>query len=119
MNALPQTRHSLGSFRRHRGFAILTDTLEHGLAWKEIRGVSEDERQVQEVQRWEGVRIAFETLGWALTDRENRSFFAVSNSPRLVLKTETWRLSKSPGSTTPFVTGTVSRPLFLSHVSLV
>lgn len=62
--------------------------LEHGLAWKEMREANDEERQVQEVQRWEGVRIAFETLGWALTERENRSFFEVSLYAELAAEKE-------------------------------
>lgn len=40
--------------------------------------MAEEERQVQEVQRMEGVRAALQVLGWALVDRQNRQVFEVS-----------------------------------------
>jgi hypothetical protein len=41
-------------------------------------GVKEDERQVLEVQRMEGIRLAFEILSWAMQDRRSALFFEVS-----------------------------------------
>jgi hypothetical protein len=48
-----------------------------GLRWKARGDGDGEEWEVREVQRMEGVRIGMETLGWALSDRENRAVFEV------------------------------------------
>ena len=53
--------------------------LGDGLCWKaSSAGLSDEEAQVNEVQRLEGVRLAFEVLSWALGDRESALDFDVS-----------------------------------------
>jgi len=49
------------------------------LGWKPAENQKpEEEVQVMEVQRMEGVRLAFEVLAWGMGDREGASFFEVS-----------------------------------------
>jgi hypothetical protein len=70
--------------------------LSDGLAYKPSQaGMSEEESQVEEVQRLEGVRLAFETLSWAIADRESLAYFevgpasvAASRSSSLVTETD-------------------------------
>ena len=66
---------SLGAFRRHRGFSTIINTLGTKLAWR-----SEQDDEVAEVQRMEGIRLAFEVLAWAMQDRRSALFFEVSTS---------------------------------------
>jgi len=50
-----------------------------GLSWKPTTNETQDEEaQVMEVQRMEGVRLAFEVLAWAMGDRESDVHFEVS-----------------------------------------
>lgn len=70
---------SLRAFRRHRGFSTIMNTLGSKLAWKPDTGASEAETQVAEVQRTEGIRLAFEVLAWAMQDRKSALFFEVSD----------------------------------------
>lgn len=69
---------ALRSFRRHRGFSTIINTLGRKLVWKHDDQVGEEERQVLEVQRMEGIRLAFEVLAWAQQDRRSALFFEVS-----------------------------------------
>jgi len=66
---------SLRAFRRHRGFSSIINTLGTKLAWR-----SEQDDEVAEVQRMEGIRLAFEVLAWAMQDRRSALFFEVSIS---------------------------------------
>ena len=75
-------------FRSRKGLSILVRVLEHGLSWKE--GVEDEDRLVMDVQRMEGVRLAFEALGWALHDRENIKAFEVG-TPNTIRATLTSR----------------------------
>lgn len=69
------------AFRRHGGFKLLVHTLGDGLEWKPAeKGEDQDFYQVKEVQRMEGVRLAFEVLAWAQGDRESSAHFEVSSS---------------------------------------
>jgi hypothetical protein len=70
---------SLRAFRRHRGFSTIMNTLGSKLAWNNAEGTSEGEKQVKEVQRTEGIRLAFEVLAWAMQDRRSALFFEVSS----------------------------------------
>ena len=79
INLVPQTAAATGSFRRHRGFAVLTRVFGQGLAWKPRGDGDAEEWEVREVLRMEGVRVGLETLGWALSDRDNRAVFEVSS----------------------------------------
>ncbi|EIW67561.1 hypothetical protein TREMEDRAFT_33244 [Tremella mesenterica DSM 1558] len=73
--SIPPNSHSRGAFRRHDGFQTLFIVFIKGLSWKESsKGMTEEEKQVEEVQRWEGVRLGFEVLSWA-QDREGTKFF--------------------------------------------
>jgi hypothetical protein len=54
------------------------NTLGSRLAWKMDQGTSEGEKQVAEVQRMEGIRLALEVLAWAMQDRTSALFFEVS-----------------------------------------
>ena len=59
--------------------------LGNGLCWKvAATGMSEEEAQVNEVQRLEGVRLGFEVLSKALNDRENVLHFNVGLPPLLL-----------------------------------
>lgn len=53
-------------------------SLGSNLAWKTDHATSEGEKQVAEVQRMEGIRLAFEVLAWAMQDRTSALFFEVS-----------------------------------------
>jgi len=57
------------------------NTLGSRLAWKMDQDTSEGEKQVAEVQRIEGIRLAFEVLAWAMQDRKSALFFEVSLLP--------------------------------------
>jgi hypothetical protein len=57
------------------------NTLGAKFAWRSEEGIKEDERQVLEVQRMEGIRLAFEILSWAMQDRRSALFFEVSQNP--------------------------------------
>ena len=57
------------------------NTLGSRLAWKMDLDNSEGEKQVAEVQRMEGIRLAFEVLAWAMQDRKSALFFEVSLLP--------------------------------------
>jgi len=72
---------SLRAFRRHRGFSTIMNTLGSKLAWRTGHETGEAESQVAEVQRMEGIRLAFEVLAWAMQDRKSALFFEVWNSP--------------------------------------
>jgi hypothetical protein len=50
------------------------------LGWKQINGLGDAEHQVAEVQRMEGIRLAFEILAWAMQDRRSALFFEVCQS---------------------------------------
>jgi hypothetical protein len=57
----------------------LVHTLGDGLEWKSAtEGEDQEFYQVKEVQRMEGIRLAFEVLGWAQGDRESSAHFEVS-----------------------------------------
>ena len=78
--AIPATTVTRGAFRRQRGFEIIRIVFSKGLSWRSPKPTNDDaEREVEEVQRWEGVRLAFEVLAWALTEREGLKEFAVSH----------------------------------------
>jgi hypothetical protein len=67
------------AFRRHGGFKLLLKIIEDRLAWKSAaQGEDADFAQVKEVQRMEGVRLAFELLAWAQGDRDGEASFRVS-----------------------------------------
>jgi hypothetical protein len=72
---------SLRAFRRHRGFSTIMNTLSSRLAWKMDQEISEGEKQVAEVQRMEGIRLALEVLAWAMQDRKSALFFEVCRLP--------------------------------------
>jgi hypothetical protein len=57
------------------------NTLGSRLAWKMDQDTSEGEEQVAEVQRMEGIRLAFEVLAWAMQDRKSALFFEVCRLP--------------------------------------
>lgn len=79
INLVPQTATATGSFRRHKGFAVLTRVFGQGFRWLPRSIDDGEEWEVREVQRMEGVRVGLETLGWALSDRENRTTFEASH----------------------------------------
>lgn len=76
--SVPSTSRSLRAFRRHRGFEILLSSFGAGLEYKSECEGEEEEQQVREVQRWEGVRLGLEVLAWSLGDRESLRYFQVS-----------------------------------------
>jgi len=57
------------------------NTLGSRLAWKMDQDNSNGEKQVAEVQRMEGIRLALEVLAWAMQDRKSALFFEVSLLP--------------------------------------
>lgn len=57
------------------------NTLGSRLAWKMDQNTSDGEKQVTEVQRMEGIRLALEVLAWAMQDRKSALFFEVSLLP--------------------------------------
>jgi len=57
------------------------NTLGSRLAWKMDQDTNDGEKQVAEVQRIEGIRLAFEVLAWAMQDRKSALFFEVSLLP--------------------------------------
>jgi hypothetical protein len=57
------------------------NTLGSRLAWKMDQDTSDGEKQVAEVQRIEGIRLAFEVLAWAMQDRTSALFFEVCRLP--------------------------------------
>ena len=57
------------------------NTLGSRLAWKMDQDTSDGERQVAEVQRMEGIRLALEVLAWAMQDRKSALFFEVCLLP--------------------------------------
>ena len=57
------------------------NTLGSRLAWKMDQDTSDGEKQVAEVQRMEGIRLALEVLAWAMQDRKSALFFEVSLLP--------------------------------------
>jgi len=57
------------------------NTLASRLAWKMDQDSSDAEKQVAEVQRMEGIRLALEVLAWAMQDRKSALFFEVSLLP--------------------------------------
>jgi hypothetical protein len=73
MISIKPREESLRAFRRHRGFSTIINTLGMKLAWK-----AGQEDEVAEVQRMEGIRLAFEVLAWAMQDRRSALFFEVS-----------------------------------------
>ncbi|WRT68074.1 uncharacterized protein IL334_005049 [Kwoniella shivajii] len=77
------------AFRRHTGFRTLLLCLGDGLAWsskEELKPIpSEEEWQVREVQRMEGVRLALEVLAWALGDRLGEIHFEKLGGHMLLL----------------------------------
>ncbi|WVR06613.1 hypothetical protein IAU60_003645 [Kwoniella sp. DSM 27419] len=79
------------AFRRHTGFRTVLLVLSEGLAWtsREDAGSSssEEEWQVREVQRMEGVRLVLETLAWALADRQGAVQFERIGGHLLLLPT--------------------------------
>ncbi|ADV25860.1 hypothetical protein I305_04819 [Cryptococcus gattii E566] len=75
--SLPSDFYTRRAFRRHQGVRTLFLALNDGLAWKpKGEETPEEEWQVKEVQRKEGVRLAFEVLSWALGDRRNGGYQA-------------------------------------------
>lgn len=76
--SIPSDFYTRRAFRRHQGARTLFLALNDGLAW-EPKGeeTPEEEWQVKEVQRKEGVRLAFEVLSWALGDRVSKAHFEV------------------------------------------
>nr|ODN91829.1 hypothetical protein L203_01081 [Cryptococcus depauperatus CBS 7841] len=83
---IPGDYYSLRAWRRHNGIQILLLALSKGLCWKP-RGenMGEEQYQVLEVQRMEGIRLAFEVLGWALGDRLGEAYFKQQGGYRLFL----------------------------------
>ena len=57
------------------------NTLGSRLAWKMDQDTNDGEKQVAEVQRMEGIRLALEVLAWAMQDRKSALFFEVSLLP--------------------------------------
>lgn len=57
------------------------NTLGAKFALRFEEGAKEEERQVLEVQRMEGIRLAFEILSWAMQDRRSALFFEASLAP--------------------------------------
>lgn len=76
--SIPSDFYTRRAFRRHQGARTLFLALNDRLAW-EPKGEEtlEEEWQVKEVQRKEGVRLAFEVLSWALGDRVSKAHFEV------------------------------------------
>jgi hypothetical protein len=76
--SVPGHSRSRRAFARHGGFDILREAFEIGLAHVGRTGEqTEEEAQVGEVQRTEGVRLGLEVLDWATGDRESRACFEV------------------------------------------
>lgn len=76
--SIPSDFYTRQAFRRHHGTRTLFLALNDGLAWEpKEEEISEEEWQVKEVQRKEGVRLAFEVLSWALGDRVSKAHFEV------------------------------------------
>ncbi|AFR98636.2 hypothetical protein C343_06613 [Cryptococcus neoformans C23] len=74
--SIPSDFYTRQAFRRHHGTRTLFLALNDGLAWEpKEEEISEEEWQVKEVQRKEGVRLAFEVLSWALGDRVSKAHF--------------------------------------------
>ena len=78
LNSVRPTKAALRTFRRMRGAQTLLYALDHGLARHSPNDTPEEEKQLEEVQRMEGIRIWFEVLGLVLQDRENHSLFQVT-----------------------------------------
>ncbi|WWC96475.1 hypothetical protein V866_003343 [Kwoniella sp. B9012] len=90
------------AFRRHTGFRTLLLSLSEGLAWTSKEDskatLNEEEWQVREIQRMEGVRLALEVLAWSLGDRQGELHFEKLGGYMLLLPS----LSKlSPPSESP------------------
>lgn len=76
--SIPSDFYTRRAFRRHLGARTLFLALNDGLAWEpKEEETPEEEWQVKEVQRKEGVRLAFEVLSWALGDRVSKAHFEV------------------------------------------
>ena len=81
LHSIPGHYQSRLAFRRHKGFETLLTVFRIGLVGKPARSETSDEdAQVMEVRRIEGVRLAFELLAWATGDRAGATFFEVSTS---------------------------------------
>nr|XP_018262052.1 uncharacterized protein I303_05067 [Kwoniella dejecticola CBS 10117]OBR84210.1 hypothetical protein I303_05067 [Kwoniella dejecticola CBS 10117] len=91
------------AFRRHTGFRTLLLCLSDGLAWRgkdDLKpALTEEEWQVREVQRMEGVRLAFEVLAWALGDRQGELQFEKIGGYMLLLPTLSNLSATSPSNT--------------------
>nr|XP_019045287.1 hypothetical protein I302_05676 [Kwoniella bestiolae CBS 10118]OCF24217.1 hypothetical protein I302_05676 [Kwoniella bestiolae CBS 10118] len=115
--SIPSHFLSRRAFRRHTGFRTLLLSLSEGLAWTSKEGLktalSEEEWQVREVQRMEGVRLAFEVLAWALGDRQGELHFEKLGGYSLLLPS----LSKlTPPSTPPDTPNSQIIALLLAHI---
>ncbi|KAK4689020.1 hypothetical protein P7C73_g1097, partial [Tremellales sp. Uapishka_1] len=130
--SLPSRMVTCRAFRRHGGFRVLMATLQHGLTYHATDTKEpEEEFQVKEVQRFEGIRLWFEVLAWAMGDRDGNSYFElhhgyISLLPTLYLldpATATPIASDdSPGTSSAPAITLLQRPnarilgLLLSHV---
>ncbi|WWC88365.1 uncharacterized protein L201_003276 [Kwoniella dendrophila CBS 6074] len=105
------------AFRRHTGFRTLLLTLSEGLVWTSKEDskqpLSEQEWQVREVQRMEGIRLAFEVLAWALGDRHGEAQFEKIGGYLLLLP---YLPRLSPPSTTPHHAHSQIIALLLAHI---
>ncbi|OCF40285.1 hypothetical protein I317_05918 [Kwoniella heveanensis CBS 569] len=76
--SVPSHFISRRAFRRHTGFRTIYLALSDGLAYtsrESHANISEEEWQVREVQRMEGIRLVFEVLAWAVGDRQGEAAF--------------------------------------------
>ncbi|WVF68754.1 hypothetical protein IAT40_003526 [Kwoniella sp. CBS 6097] len=88
--SVPSHFISRRAFRRHTGFRTIYLALSEGLAYtsRDTHGtISEEEWQVREVQRMEGIRLVFEVLAWALGDRQGEAAFEKMRGYTLFLPT--------------------------------
>ncbi|WVQ84943.1 hypothetical protein IAT38_007106 [Cryptococcus sp. DSM 104549] len=111
--SIPGDFYSRRAFRRHTGIRTLLIALGEGLAWLPKKdGASDEEWQVREVQRMEGVRLGLEVLAWALGDRQGEAYFE-QHGGYLTLLPVLSRLS--PTSTTSSTPDSQIIALLLSH----
>nr|XP_019013052.1 uncharacterized protein I206_02549 [Kwoniella pini CBS 10737]OCF51833.1 hypothetical protein I206_02549 [Kwoniella pini CBS 10737] len=79
------------ALRRHTGFRTILLCLSDGLVYTSQEDtkppLSEEEWQVREVQRTEGIRLAFEVIAWALGDRQGELQFEKLGGYMLLLPT--------------------------------
>ncbi|WVQ96281.1 hypothetical protein IAU59_003385 [Kwoniella sp. CBS 9459] len=101
--SVPSHFISRRAFRRHTGFRTMYLALSEGLAHtsRDVHGsISEEEWQVREVQRMEGIRLVFEALAWALGDRQGEAAFEKMRGYMLFLPVLS-RLVPPPSETNP------------------